>query len=109
MALKKAHVRKDDKVKIISGQNKGQIGKVLQVLPSEGRVIVDGINVVKRHTKPTQANPQGGILEKPAPIDISNVMLYCDNCKEATRIRMKTLDNGKLARQCKHCDQIFDK
>lgn len=109
MALNKAHVRKDDKVKVIAGKDKNKVGKVLQVIPQKGRVVVDGINVVKRHTKPTQANPQGGILEKPAAIDLSNVMLYCEKCKKATRIQMKSLDNGKLARQCKHCGEIFDK
>ncbi len=109
MALKKAHVRKNDKVKVITGKDKGTVAKVLQVLPKNGRVIVDGVNVVKRHTKPTQTNPQGGIMEKPAAVDLSNVMLYCEKCKKATRIQMKSLDNGKLVRQCKHCGEMFDK
>ena len=75
MASAKTHIKKDDTVMVITGKDAGKTGKVLQVLPASGRVVVEGINVVKRHTKPTQKNPQGGIMEKPAAIDLSNVML----------------------------------
>ena len=75
MAFAKTHIKKDDTVMVITGKDAGKTGKVLQVLPASGRVVVEGINVVKRHTKPTQKNPQGGIMEKPAAIDLSNEKL----------------------------------
>lgn len=104
MALRKAHVRKNDIVMVITGKEAGKTGKVIQVIPNTGRVIVDGINVAKRHTKPTQKNPQGGIMEKPMAIDLSNVMLYCEKCKKVTRIKKVEGENGKMVRHCKHCD-----
>lgn len=109
MALAKMHIRKDDTVMVITGKDAGKTGKVIQVLPAKGKVIVDGVNVVKRHTKPTQSNPQGGIMEKPAALDASNVMLYCGKCKKVTRIQMKPQDEGKNTRVCKHCGEVFDK
>lgn len=109
MAIAKTHIRKDDTVMVITGKDAGKTGKVIQVLPTKGRVVVDGVNVVKRHTKPTQKSPQGGIVDKPAAIDLSNVMLYCGKCKKVTRIQMKSQDNGKNTRVCKHCGEVFDK
>ncbi|MEG0998366.1 MAG: 50S ribosomal protein L24 [Clostridiales bacterium] len=109
MAYAKTHIRKDDKVMIITGKDAGKTGKVIQVLPGKGKVIVDGVNIVKRHTKPTQSNPQGGIMEKPAAIDASNVMLYCGKCKKVTRIQMKSLSDAANVRVCKHCGEVFDK
>ena len=109
MAIARTHIRKDDTVMVITGKDAGKTGKVIQVLPSKGRVVVDGVNVVKRHTKPTQKNPQGGIMEKPAAMDLSNVMLYCGKCKKVTRIQMKSQSDGKNARVCKHCGEVFDK
>ena len=106
MASAKTHIKKDDTVMVITGKDAGKTGKVLQVLPASGRVVVEGINVVKRHTKPTQKNPQGGIMEKPAAIALSNVMLYCVKCNKVTRISMKSVDD-KLVRQCKHCGEIL--
>ena len=108
MALAKTHIRKDDTVMVITGKDAGTTGKVIQVLPAKGKVVVEGVNVVKRHTKPTQKNPQGGIVEKPAAIDASNVMLYCGKCKKVTRIQKKTVDN-KNVRVCIHCGEAFDK
>lgn len=109
MADTKVHVRKGDTVLVITGKDTGKKGKVLEVKPKTSRVVVEGVNVVKRHTKPTQASPQGGIVEKEAPFASSNVMLYCSKCNKATRIGKKALDNGKFARQCKHCGEILDK
>ena len=106
MANAKTHIKKDDTVMVITGKDAGKTGKVLQVLPTSGRVVVEGINIVKRHTKPTQKNPQGGIMEKPAAIDLSNVMLYCGKCNKVTRISMTTV-NDKPARRCKHCGEIL--
>lgn len=84
---------KGDKVIILSGNNKGKTGEVLQVIPGKSRVLVKGINMVKRHTRPTQKNPQGGIVEKEAPIHISNVALYDDKAGRGTRIRSRKLDD----------------
>ena len=84
---------KGDKVIILSGNNKGKTGEVLQVIPGKSRVLVKGINMVNRHTRPTQKNPQGGIVEKEAPIHISNVVLYDDKAGRGTRIRSRKLDD----------------
>ena len=106
MAAAKTHIKKDDTVMVITGKDAGKTGKVLQVLPAVGKVVVEGVNIVKRHTKPTQKNPQGGIMEKPAAFDISNVMLYCGKCSKVTRIAMDVVD-GKSVRKCKHCGEII--
>lgn len=84
---------KGDKVIIKSGNHKGKIGEVLQVIPGKNRVLVKGINMVKRHSRPTQKNPQGGIVEKEASIHISNVMLYDDKAGRGTRVRSQRLDD----------------
>jgi len=84
---------KSDKVIILNGNQKGKIGEVLKVMPDKNRVLVKGINMIKRHTRPTQKNPQGGIVEKEAPIHISNVMLYDDKAGRGTRIKSRRLDD----------------
>ena len=86
---------KGDKVVVISGNNRGKTGEVLKVVPDKNRVIVKGLNMVKRHTRPTQKNPQGGILEKEAPIHVSNVMLYDSKAGRGTRIRSHKLEDEK--------------
>jgi large subunit ribosomal protein L24 len=109
LANPKVHVKKGDTVLVISGKDAGKKGKVLEVLPKEKRVIIEGRNIVKRHTKPTQAAPQGGIVEKEAAIASSNVMLFCSKCNKPTRIGKKLMGNGAYARQCKHCGEVFEK
>lgn len=109
MAKTKVHVKKGDNVLVISGKGAGKKGKVLEVLPKASRIVVEGVNVVKRHTKPTQAAPQGGIVEKEAPFASSNVMLYCNKCNKPTRIGKEALDNGKFVRKCKSCGDLLDK
>ena len=109
MATVKLHVKKDDMVKIIAGKEKGKTGKVLRVFPAKGRVVVENLNVVKRHTRPTQVNPEGGIVEKSAPMSISNVMLICSSCSEPVRTGVKVLEDGSKARYCKKCNEIVDK
>ncbi|WP_442875348.1 50S ribosomal protein L24 [Desulfobacula sp.] len=104
----KIRMKKDDKVKVLTGKDKGKIGKVLKVVKKTNRVIVENINVVKVHQKPTQANPQGGIVEKTMPIQISNLMVMCNSCVKPTRIGMKQLEDGKRVRICKKCDQQID-
>ena len=98
----KIHVRKGDYVLVISGKDAGKKGKVIQVLPKKGRVVVEKVNIVKRHTKPSQAMPQGGIISKEAPMASSNVMLYCQECNSVTRVSVKFTETGKV-RVCKHC------
>lgn len=99
------HVRKGDTVMVISGKSAGKKGKVLEVRPQTGRVIVEGVNIVKRHTKPTRANPQGGILEREAPVHSSNVMPMCTKCNKPTRVAKKVLDDGKRIRSCRRCGE----
>jgi large subunit ribosomal protein L24 len=108
MTKTKLHVRKGDLVKVITGKNVGKKGKVLQVFPVTQRLIVEGVNVVKRHSRPTKSLPQGGIVEKEAPIDSSNIMLVCSKCNEPTRIGKKLIDQ-KYYRACKKCGEIIDK
>lgn len=98
----KIHVKKGDMVMVITGKDAGKKGKVLEVLTKKGRVVVEKINMVKRHTKPTQSLPQGGILEKEAPIASSNVMLFCTECNSVTRVSAKVTEAGKV-RVCKKC------
>ena len=101
-------IKKDDKVKIIAGKDKGKVGKVLKVNGKMNRLLVENINIVKRHTKPNAQNRQGGILESEAPIHWSNVMLMCNKCIEPVRVKTKTLDDGKKVRFCGKCSEIID-
>jgi large subunit ribosomal protein L24 len=105
--MPKVHVRKGDTVLVTTGKDKGKKGKIINVDPEKGRVIIDGINIVKRHSKPTQKMPQGGIIEKPAPIQSSNVMLFCTKCSSPTRINKKTLGDGERVRVCKKCGELM--
>ncbi|HEX9777337.1 MAG TPA: 50S ribosomal protein L24 [Geopsychrobacteraceae bacterium] len=103
------HVKKNDMVKIIAGKEKGKTGKVLRVFPAKGRVVVESLNIIKRHTRPTQHHPDGGIVEKEAALSISNVMLICGSCNESARTGVRSLDDGSKARYCKKCNEIVDK
>lgn len=109
MASVKMHVKKNDMVKVIAGKERGKTAKVLRVFPEKGRVIVEGLNVVKRHTRPSQLNPEGGIVEKEAAISAANVMLVCGSCNEATRTGVRTLEDGSKSRFCKKCNASVDK
>jgi large subunit ribosomal protein L24 len=100
-------VVKNDNVIIISGNYKGKKGKVLKVFPKENRVIVEGVNFMKRHTRPTQKNQQGGIIEKEAPIQISNLMVICPKCDTPSRLGRKMLENRKFVRVCKSCGEML--
>ena len=108
MLKKHPRIKKSDKVTILTGKDKGKIGAVLKVDPEKKRVVVEKVNVVKRHMKPNMKAPQGGIVEKEASIDISNVMLVCNKCAEATRLRMKVLADGSKVRECKKCNEAID-
>jgi len=100
-------VAKNDIVLIRSGNFKGKRGKVLKVFPDEQRVIVEGVNLVKRHMRRSQKNPQGGIIEKEAPIHVSNVQVICPKCGKPTRIGRKILENRKRVRVCKKCNEMI--
>jgi len=101
------HVKKGDKVQVISGKDKGKQGVILQALPKKNRVIVEGINIVKKHAKPSQANPQGGIIDMEAPIHVSNVMPLDPKTNEPTRIGYK-IEDGKKVRIAKKSGEVLD-
>ena len=105
MLKKHPRIKKNDKVTVLTGKDKGKIGTVLKVDSEKGRLVVEKVNVVKRHMKPNAKAPQGGIVEKEASIDISNVMLVCNKCAEATKLRMKILADGSKVRECKKCNE----
>ena len=98
-------IKRDDKVKIIAGNHKGKEGKVLKVLLAKNRVIVEGVNIVKKHQKPNQANQQGGIIEMEASINASNVMLVCENCGKAVRSSSNRNEDGTVTRVCVVCNK----
>lgn len=104
----KLHVKKDDTVIVITGKDKGKKGRVLAAYPRENRVLVEGVNMVKKHQKPNQQNPQGGILTQEAPIHVSNVMLIDPKSGEPTRIGYKVLENGKKVRIAKKSGETID-
>lgn len=93
-------LKKNDKVKVISGNHKGKEGKILKIFRSKSKVIVEGVNIIKRHTRPNQKNPQGGISQKEAPINLSNIMLIDPKAGEPSRIGMQVIEdeNGKKKR-----------
>ena len=99
--MSKLHIRKDDTVVVLAGADKGKTGKVLKVLVDENRAIVEGVNMVKKSLKPSQANPEGGIVEKEAKIDASNVMLYDKKAKAASRVGWKVAEDGTKTRYFK--------
>jgi large subunit ribosomal protein L24 len=102
------HVKTGDLVKVLTGRDKGKQGKIIRAIPKEQRVVVEKINLVKRHQRPTPQNPEGGIVTREAPIHVSNVMIICKSCKKPTRIARKFLDNGKKVRACKRCGATLD-
>jgi large subunit ribosomal protein L24 len=101
-------IRKNDKVIVLAGKEKGKIGTVLKVDAGKSQALVEKINVVKRHTRPGGAAAQGGIIEKEAPIHLSNIMLVCTKCAEPSRIGMRRLEDGSKVRACKKCGELLD-
>ena len=101
--MKKMSIRKDDTVIVLSGKDKGKQGKVLEVQPKAGKVIVEKVNVVSRHTKPRKQGEQGGIIKKEAPIYTCKVQRVCPKCSKPTRPAHKVLADGKKVRICKKC------
>ncbi|MGC5327779.1 50S ribosomal protein L24 [Brevibacillus sp. SYSU BS000544] len=103
------HVKKGDTVIVITGKDKGKKGRVLAAYPKKDRVLVEGINLMKKHTRPSQANPQGGIVTQEAPIHVSNVSLIDPKSGKPTRIGYKVLDNGTKVRVAKKSGEVIDK
>ncbi|PIE53539.1 50S ribosomal protein L24 [Candidatus Fermentibacteria bacterium] len=99
------HVKKGDKVKVLSGNERGKSGKILKVFPGTQRAIVEGLNMIKRHTRPSQKNQQGGIVEREAPIHVSNLRLICPGCGKAVAVSRKRDAEGRVSRVCKSCGE----
>jgi large subunit ribosomal protein L24 len=100
-------VRKGDTVVVISGNDRGKMGKVLKVEPNSGRIIVEGIHFIKRHTRPSQRSQKGGIVEKEAPIHASDVLVYCSKCDRGVRVGRKILQDKRRVRYCRRCGEMF--
>jgi large subunit ribosomal protein L24 len=109
MQLKKSRIKKDDQVMVVTGKEKGKTGTVTIVTLGKGTVMIDKLNIVKRHMKPSAKHKHGGIVEKEAPIAISNVMLICGKCKRPVRMGIRRLADGSRVRYCKKCDEVLDK
>lgn len=109
MAAGMCHIKKGDKVQIITGREKGKIGKVLRVVVDKERILVENTNMVKRHMKTNAQGRPGGIVDKEAPIHWSNAMLVCDKCIKPIRVKMQVLDDGRKVRSCRKCEEIIDK
>ena len=109
MATLGAHVKRGDTVVVIAGKERGKRGKVLVVLPARQRVIVEKVNMIKRHQRPTQKLRQGGIIEREGTLNLSNVMVVCGKCDRPTRTGTQTLAEGKKARVCRRCGEIIDR
>ena len=103
-----SHVKKDDQVELLAGKDKGRVGKVLRVDRKTGKAIVEKVNIIKRHTKPSQTDQQGGIVEKEALVDMSNLKLICPKCSKTVRVGRNVLDDGSKVRVCKKCGESVD-
>lgn len=101
-------IKKNDSIVVISGREKGKRGRVLSVYPSKDSLLIEKINVIKKHMKPSKKYTQGGIIEKEAPVHISNVMLICPKCSKPTGISAMSLQGGKKVRACKKCREVMD-
>ena len=101
-------IRKNDQVTVIRGKDRGKTGKVRFAYPKKQRVMVEGINMIKRHARPTGQARQAGIIEREAPMHVSNVMLVCEKCNKPARIGYRTLDDGKKVRVCRSCHEVID-
>lgn len=105
----KVNYKKGDNVLVISGDDKGKSGKIVSIFPEKMRVIVEGVNFLKKHNKPTQKVPQGGIIKKEGTLHISNIKLICNKCNKPTNVKRERTKEGKRVRVCKKCGEIMDK
>lgn len=106
--MKKLHVKRGDLVEVISGKDKGKQGKVVTAIPETGRVIVEGVAMVKKHQKAKMQGQESGILHMEAPIDASNVLRVCSKCGKPARTGVKILEDGSKVRYCKKCQEVFN-
>jgi large subunit ribosomal protein L24 len=107
--MQSVHVRRGDTVGVIAGREKGKRGKVLRVLTGKRRVLVEHVNMVKKHQRPTQKLRQGGIIEREGALALSNVLVVCARCDKPSRTGMKLLNDGRKVRSCKRCGEAIDK
>jgi large subunit ribosomal protein L24 len=107
--MQQVHVRRGDTVAVIAGRERGKRGKVLRVLPAAGRVLVEKLNMMKKHQRPTQKLRQGGIIERESPLALSNVLVVCSRCDKASRSGIKVLGDGRKVRVCKRCGESIDR
>jgi large subunit ribosomal protein L24 len=105
----KIPIKKNDIVMVMTGKEKGKSGKVLRLLPEQGKAIVERVNFVKRHARPSQKMRQGGILEKESPLPVSNLRILCPKCNKSIRVGKKRLEDGSKVRVCNKCGDILDK
>ena len=101
-------IKKEDMVLVVVGKDKGKKGKVRQVMSKDNVLVVEGVNIIKRHMKPRAQARQAGIIEREAPIQISNVMLICSKCGKPVRVQSKILEDGKRVRVCGKCDEVIN-
>jgi large subunit ribosomal protein L24 len=109
MKYQKRNLKKNDLVMVIAGKEKGKSGRILRVFTKKDRAIVEKINFVKRHQRPSGQQRQGGIIEREGPLHLSNLMLVCESCNSPIRVGEKVLEDGKKARYCKKCGEMIDK
>lgn len=107
MAIK-LNVKKGDEVLIIAGKDKGRRGKIQRVFPQQNAVLVEGLNLAKKHAKPTKTNPQGGVIDKALPVNVSKVMVVCPGCSKPTRILQEQSADGEFIRSCRHCGRNLE-
>lgn len=105
--MKSLHIRKGDTVQVLKGKDAGKRGKVLKVDPTRRRVVVEGINRARKHMRPSQANPQGGVVDWELPLDVSNVMLVCAGCDTPSKVKRARLGGKSVTRVCKKCEREF--
>ncbi len=107
MQTEKNYLRVNDQVEVIAGKDKGRVGKISKILANDHKAVVEKINIVKRHTKPSMANQEGGIIETEAAIHVSNLMLICEKCAGPVRIKKSMLEDGTKVRVCKKCGETI--
>jgi large subunit ribosomal protein L24 len=107
--MRSAHVRRGDTVGVIAGSEKGKRGKVLRVLLDKERVLVEHVNMIKKHQRPTQKLRQGGIIEREGPLALSNVLIICSRCDKPSRTGIKILTDGRKVRACRRCGESIDR
>ncbi|MBW2061668.1 MAG: 50S ribosomal protein L24 [Deltaproteobacteria bacterium] len=108
MRKQSEHIKKDDRAIVLSGKEKGKIGKVLKILPKKNRAVIEKVNMVKRHTRAGAKAAKGGIIEREGSLHISNLMLICPKCTDPVRVGHKVLEDGSWVRVCKKCGETLD-